>query len=148
MMCHSIIIILISHYYCIVNEYDPGDHFTMKALVTLECRMNIPVLSNLQLKFSDLRDQIKLPAADTSAKPFSYRKLAREQKHRERNQYNASTVSPAVIQYIDRWINCSDCVLEPTWRNFFRVLRDTSPELGQLSYQIKELFHGRLLSLQ
>ena len=48
------------------------------------------------------------------------------------------------LDFIESWINSTDhdSVPEPTWRNFFRVLKDTSPELGELVYQIKEIFHG------
>ena len=48
------------------------------------------------------------------------------------------------IVTVESWINSTDCIPEPTWRNFFKILKDTSPELGQHTYQIKEIFHGRL----
>ena len=51
-------------------------------------------------------------------------------------------ISCEAIDFIESWINSTDSVPEPTWRNFFRVLKDTSPELGELVYQIKEIFHG------
>ena len=46
------------------------------------------------------------------------------------------------LRYIKSWINSTDSVPEPTWRNFFRVLKEISPELDELVYQIKEIFHG------
>ena len=100
----------------------------MTALLTLEWGMNIPVLTEIQSKLSNLKDKIKL--TDTSV-VHEY-------------QYNAGTISSDVIEYIESWINSTNCVPEPTWRNFFKILKDTSPELDQLTYQIKEIFHGRL----
>jgi hypothetical protein len=60
------------------------------------------------------------------------------------NQCNAGpgAISCELIDYIESWINSTDSVPEPTWRNFFRVLKDISPELGKLVHQIKEIFHG------
>ena len=43
------------------------------------------------------------------------------------------------FKYIKVWINS---VPEPTWRNFFRVFKGISPDLDELIYQIKEIFHG------
>ena len=50
----------------------------------------------------------------------------------------------AVFKHIDKWINSTDCDPQPTWKNFFRILKDTSSELDQLAYQIKEIFNGKL----
>jgi hypothetical protein len=36
------------------HEYNPDSHLTMKALVTLEWGMNVPVLTKLQSNFEDL----------------------------------------------------------------------------------------------
>ena len=47
----STVIIIIDH------DYKPDSHLTMKALVTLEWGMNVPVLTKLQ---SNLGDLIKL----------------------------------------------------------------------------------------
>ena len=63
----------------------------------------------------------------------------------ERNHRNSGTISD-VIKCIIWWISSTstDSVPEPTWSNFFKILEDTSPELGQLAYQIKEVFQGKL----
>ena len=114
----------------------------MKALVTLEWGMNVPVLTKLQSKLCDLKDKIKLHVTDTYDKPFT---TISEPISRRHQYYNAGTISIDVIEFLGCWIDSTDCVLEPTWRNFFGILKDTSLELGQLAYQIKKLFHGILI---
>ena len=109
--------------------------------------MSIPVLTKLQSNLSDFKEQMK--QIDTSTKPL--------RKTREphwlrwcgddaafKKLYKTGSTSSEVIEYIERWINSTKlkCVPEPTWRNFFKILKDASSELGQLAYQIKELFHG------
>ena len=61
-------IITILHYY-LEDEFCQDNRLTMKALVTLEWGMNIPVLTKLGANLSDLQDKIKLPGPDTCAKP-------------------------------------------------------------------------------
>ena len=118
--------------YCITiiileNHYMPDNHLTMKALVTLEWGVDIPVLKSLQSKLSDLQHKINLTPTQ------------------QRSYSGGYSDSSAVIRYIGNWINSSGHVIDPTWRNFFKILRETSPELGQLAYQIKEIFHGTYL---
>ena len=97
--------------------------------------MNIPVLTELQSNLGDLKERIKLTDACT-------------EPHRKRHCYTDEATSLSiVIEYIDRWINSTGCIVQPMWRNFFRLLEDTSPELGELAYQIKELFHGKLVEI-
>ena len=102
--------------------------------------MNIPVLTMLQSKLSDLKERLKLTGVIdcySTKPPRKSRKL----------DYTTTFELSDVIEYINRWINSTDCAVQPTWKNFFRILKDTSPELGELAYQIKELFHGKLFEI-
>ena len=53
------------------------------------------------------------------------------------------------IKYLREWMNTksyrSRCttMIPPTWRNFIKTLKDISPELSQVAYQIKDLFKGK-----
>ena len=111
----------------------------MKALVTLEWGMNVPVLAKLQSNLSDFKEQIKL--SDTSTKPLrAIRKPHRlDYDDRLSKLYKTGSISLGVIEYTEQWISN---IPEPTWRNFFKILDYASSELGQLAYQIKDLFHG------
>ena len=103
--------------------------------------MNIPVLTKLQSNLNEIKKQIKL--TDTSSKPF--RKIRKPHwldghcGDEFRKLYTTGSTSSEVIELIERWIKN---VPEPTWRNFFKILECSSSELGQLAYQIKDLFHG------
>ena len=103
--------------------------------------MNIPVLTMLQSKLSDLKERLKLTDV-----LFDYYSIRLPRKPRKPG-YTTTFGLLDVIEYINRWINSTDCVVQPTWKNFFRILNDTSPKLGELAYQIKELFHGKLFEI-
>ena len=124
---YRIIIILID------TEFNPwpDNHLTMKALVTLEWGMNIPVLTELKSRLCDFKDRIEPP--NTCAKHSCYKHMF--------DWYTTFELS-FVIKYIKWWMNSASNV-QPTWRNFFGILKDISPELGQLAYQIKEIFNGK-----
>ena len=96
--------------------------------------MNVPVLTKLQSKLSDLKKRLKLP--DVCAEP-------RRKTAKLTNYTDEATTLSEVIDCIDRWINSMGSV-QPSWRNFFRILKDISPKLDILAYQIKELFHGKI----
>ena len=102
--------------------------------------MNIPVLTKLQSNLNEIKKQVKLK--DTSSKPFrEIRKSHWLDDHcgDEFRKLYTTGISSEVIELIERWIKN---VPEPTWRNFLKILECSSSELGQLAYQIKDLFHG------
>ena len=99
--------------------------------------MNVPVLTKLQSNLSDFKEQIKL--SDTSTKPLRVIRKPHRLDYDVSKLYKTGSTSLEVIEYTERWINN---IPEPTWRNFFKILDYASSELGQLAYQIKDLFHG------
>ena len=104
----------------------------LKHLVTLEWGMKIPVLTKIQSTLDHPEERM----TGTTGLIYKYWYGVKQ---------NSGTISD-VIWCIKKWISSTstDCVPEPTWSNFFKILKDTSPELGQLAYQIKEVFQGKL----
>ena len=98
-------------------------------------------MTELESNLSDFKKQIKLTDIGTNAKPL--RKIRTPNQlyddDKLKKLYNTGSTSSEVIEYTERWIHD---VPEPTWRNFFKILKYASSELSQLAYQIKDLFHG------
>ena len=120
-----------------VSEYNPYDHLTMRALINLEWVMNIPVLTKLSsnLDILDKTLTVKLnDSCDVSEKGYLYL----------RNNIVGT------IEYLEDWVDGrtyrsrSTIMIPPTWRNFIMILKDISPELNRVAYQIKHLFKGKL----
>ena len=131
--CYIIFYVAIVIPYYLVDECSLDSRLTMRALVTMEsvAGMNIPVLTKIQSKLSDVKERVKLTNACTKPRKFTTSTALSDKR--------AYTLSD-VVKYIERWINSTGCVPEPTWRSFFRILKDISPELGKLACQIKEIF--------
>ena len=55
------------------GHVQPDDHLTMRALVTLEQGMNIPVLTKLHSMLGDLKERIKL--TDACAEPHTVERI-------------------------------------------------------------------------
>ena len=115
-----------------VSEYDPYDYLTMRALINLEWGMNIPVLTKLKPYLDILNRILTLKVASVH-----FCKVPEYQKK----------CIIGTIEYLKDWVNrkCyrSTTMIPPTWRNFIKILKDISPELNQLVYQIKDLFKGK-----
>ena len=95
--------------------------------------MNLPILTKLRSYLSDLKERVKL--TDAFAKPV--RMGSHPLKSSEDTLLD-------IIDYIERWINNKeDIELKPTWKNLFKIMKDISPELGELAYKIKVLFNGK-----
>ena len=122
---------------CIFNviaiEFNPENHLILKSFVILEWGLKIPVLTKIQSALGDP------PKRMTDTTGFIYKYW-----YDDVSRYSG-TISD-VLRTIKKWISSTstDSVPEPTWNNFFKILKDTSPELGQLAYQIKEVFQGKL----
>ena len=118
-----------------VTEFNPKNRLTIKPFVTMEWGMKIPVLTKILSTLGDPEERM----TDTTG--FIY-------KYWYGVGRNSGTISD-VIECIIRWISSTstDSVPEPTWSNFFKILKDTSPELGHLAYQIKEVFQGILYNV-
>ena len=116
-----------------MSEYDSHDQLTMKALLNLEYGMNIPVLTKLTPNLEILNKLLLIKVDNPIYAP-------RVSKHH---------LMSVTIEYLGEWVNTksycrSRCtMIPPTWRNFTKVLKDISPELSQVAYQIKDLFKGR-----
>lgn len=116
-----------------MSEYDPYDQLTMKALLNLECGMNIPVLTKLTPNLEILNKMITIKVDDPLYAPRvpAYRHIT------------------GTIEYLKDWMNTNSysyrhrTMIPPTWRNFIKILKDISPELSQVAYQIKDLFKGK-----
>jgi hypothetical protein len=128
-------------YYCIPldHKYKPESRLTMKALVTLEWGMNVPILTKLQSNLSDFKKQLK--STGTSTKPIRSTRKPHWLDYGDKfsKLYNTGSTSSEVIEFLEQWMKS---VKEPTWRNFFKILQYSSSELGLLAYQIKDIFCG------
>ena len=115
----------------------------MKVLVTLQWRRNVPILTKIKPWISDLKERVKL--LDTSTKPA--RMITTDEIRSDSRSLTLNSNTDAlleVLDYFERWINSAEVVkLKPTWRNLFKMMKDISPELGELAYQIKALFTGK-----
>ena len=111
---------------------------TTRVLVTVEWKNCIPILSKFKQWLSDLKARVKL--TDSCAKPM---RMIKTSHTRKASKSNLDTTLLDVIDYIERWISSRDGVdTKPTWRNFFKIMKDISSELDQPIYQMKELFNG------
>ena len=110
-----------------VAAYDPDKDLTVRAIIKLELLTNIPVMTKLQPKLSELRKMAMFSLLDDD-KEYS-RKYGVE--------------SPMTVKYIYSWVKCwhmqSDS-LWPSWNNFYMILREISPELGEVANQIEAYF--------
>ena len=107
--------------------YDPDKDLTVRAIMKLELLTNIPVMTKLQSKLSELSKRAKfLPLDD-----IEYRQYGIE-------------ISAMTVKYIHSWVKqwhrMSDS-LRPSWNNFYMILREISPELGELADQIETYFY-------
>ena len=116
-----------------MSEYDPYDQLTIKALLNLECGMNIPVLTKLTPNLEILNKMVLIKVDDPLDAPIV-------------PDYCHMT---GTVGYLEDWTNMSSyrsrhtIMIPPTWRNFIKILKDISPELSQVAYQIKDLFKGK-----
>lgn len=116
-----------------VTEYDPYDQLTVRALINLEWGMNIPVLTKLTPNLEIFNKMLTIKVDDPLYAPIV-------------PKYSHIT---GTIEYLREWMNTksfcrSKCtMIPPTWRNFIKILKDISPELSQVAYQIKDLFKGK-----
>ena len=123
-----------------MSEYNPYDHLTMRALISLEWAMNIPVLTKLSLNLDIFDKTITLDD------PCNIQ--GNELQYYRRNSIIGT------IDYLGDWVNResyrsrSTTMIPPTWRNFIMILKDISPELNQVAYQIKDLFKCKLHTVQ
>ena len=94
--------------------------------------MNLLILTTFKPWIGNLEERVKLPS---TLDRFMFR-------------FRSYTSDSDVIDYFERWINSKEVVeLKPTWRNLFKIMKDISPELGELAYQIKVLFNGESIKI-
>lgn len=116
-----------------MTEYDPYDQLTMRALINLEWGMSIPVLTKLTPNLEIFNKMLTIKVDDPLYAP------------RVPTYYHIT----GTIEYFKEWMNTKSyrstrcTMISPTWRNFIKTLKDISPELSQVAYQIKDLFKGK-----
>ena len=117
--------------------YDPDKDLTVRVIIKLELLTNIPVMTKLQSKLSELSKRAKFLPLDNDD---------------EYRQYGIE-ISAMTVKYIHSWVKHwhthswlkgwhrrSDSV-RPSWNNFYMILREISPELGELADQIETYFY-------
>ena len=119
--------------------YDPDKDLTVRAIIKLELLTNIPVMTKLQPKLSELSKRARfLPLDDDD----EYRQYGIE-LFAMTVQYIHSWVKPWHTDshsWLKRWHRRSNS-LWPSWNNFYMILRGISPELGELADQIETYFY-------
>ena len=56
------------------------------------------------------------------------------------------TMMNFILGWIKRWEHFEDCLM-PSWSNFYMVLREVSPQLGEIADQI-EAYLNQYLAIQ
>ena len=109
----------------LVPSYDPNEVITVKAIVKLELGANIPVLTKLQPKLNEL----------SSRALFLVQDLDEFRKH---------GIDSITVKYIHSWLQQwqrkSDC-LKPSWKTLFMIMREISPDLGDVADQAEGYFN-------
>ena len=115
--------------------YDPDKDLTVRAIIKLELLTNIPVMTMLQPKLSELSKRAKfLPLDDDDDDDDEYRQYGIE-------------ISSMTVKYIHSWVkhwHTHSWLKQwhrPSWNNFYMILREISPELGELADQIGTYFY-------
>lgn len=102
--------------------YKPTNDLTVRAIIKLERVVNIPLLTELQPKLSELKKKAKFRYLDKQQLGSYYR-------------FEPSLTA----KYINSWVQdklSTECTcVQPTWENFFTLLKKISSELGKLADQ-------------
>ena len=115
--------------------YDPDKDLTVRAIIKLELLTNIPIITKLQPKLSELRKRAKFHPL-----------------HGDDDECRIELFA-MTVKYIHDWVkpwhteshswlkHMRFDSLRPSWNNFFMILREISPELGELADQIETYFY-------
>ena len=126
--------------YDVVAIYHPHDNLTIRAVVKLELGANIPVLTKLEPKLNELSQRAKFIPLDEEV----LRDCSNVNKCCDKNEFSKT------VMYINSWVECwhvSSGVILPSWKNFYAILKEISPELGNLADQIESYFSQYLTIL-
>lgn len=115
--------------YNVVASYKPHSDVTMWPLIKFEVAIDVPVLTELEPKLSELSQRARFIPLDGMEGYVGGIKY--EEKFFK------------IADYISSWSTCwrlgSEVVL-PSWKNFLTVLREISPELRKIADQIQCYF--------
>ena len=137
-MSHGARCLLLSVYDCckyiiIVAAYNPYDNLTVRAIIKLEMAVNIPVLTKLEPQLNELSLKSVYSPFDAHA---YYDEL-------DLGDLRCGREFSKTVRYIHSWVKqwnmTSDSVL-PSWKNFYAILREMSPELAEVADQIEVYF--------
>ena len=114
--------------------YDPDKDLTVRAIIKLELLTNTPIMAKLQPKLSELRKRAMFHPLHGD---YEYR----VELFAMTVKYIYSWVKPwHTPSLLKRWHRTS-VSLRPSWNNFYMILREISPELGELADQIETYFY-------
>ena len=111
--CFTLTVVIPYSFLYIVHEYDPEKALSARALKKLELGANIPISRKFQSPVDLLSKRIMLAHPD-----------------------GIETMMKFILGWIERWEQFKDCLM-PSWSNFYMVLREVSPELGEIADQIE-----------
>ena len=94
---------------------------TVRDIIRLQSGKNIPVVTKLQPKLSELRKKAKFNLT---------------------HQNVCEGVYSTLVQYINSWLNCKTAI-QPTWENFISILKQILPDKGLVADQIEKNFISR-----
>lgn len=123
----------ISYNYFVVVVYNPHGNLTVEGVCKLDIIMvpNTPLLDKLEPKLNELSQRGRFIPLDE--------KVLRDEYHGMKYENEFSKV----VTYILSWVRCwgmSHDVILPSWKNFFTILREISPELSLIADQIEADF--------
>lgn len=113
--------------------YNPHENLTVNAVCKLDMVTNTPLLVKLEPKLNELSQRGRFIPLDEEVLHVidDYRGIKYE------NEFSK------VVTYIHSWVRCrrmSYDVVLPSWKNFFTILREISPELSIIVDQIQADF--------